>query len=56
MMGLFGSKPTKKETRAFARGKQVSAAAAEKYARDKKRRAEFAAKKRKAGITGKRAR
>jgi hypothetical protein len=51
-MPLFGSKPTKKETRAFGRGKQVSAAAAEKYARDKARRQAFAAKKRAAAKKG----
>lgn len=44
-MGLF-SKPTKADTRAFARGKTASAAAAEKWAADKKRAAEFAARKR----------
>lgn len=51
-MPLFGSKPTKKDTRAFARGKTVSAAAAAKYAADKKRRADFAAKKRAAAKRG----
>ena len=45
-MGPFGKKPTKKDTRAFARGKQVSAAAAERYARDKARKAAFAKRKR----------
>jgi hypothetical protein len=45
-MGLFSKKPTKSETRAFGRGKTVSAAAAEKYARDKARKAAFAKRKR----------
>lgn len=52
-MGLLRKKPAKKETRAFARGKTVSAAAAEKYAKDKARKAAFAKRKREA-LKGKR--
>jgi len=35
-MGLFGSKPTSKDARAFARGKRTSAKAAELYAQQRR--------------------
>jgi hypothetical protein len=44
-MGLFSKPASKQEKRAFARGKTVSAKAAESYAREKARKADFTAAK-----------
>jgi hypothetical protein len=44
--GLFSKPASGKEKRAFARGTMASGKAAEAYAREKKRKAEFAARKR----------